>query len=266
MKRMMVWGMVAALVMGLAACLSEKEVEEGFVTDETALDLKGFEKVEVGGAVDVYFTQGEDFKISTTLSSDPNVKLYVKQEGKTLKVYTRSKIGAGDDEKPVVKFSAPLLTEVEVSGASLFETDSVGCNGRLEVEASGAAKVQLKRIVCQDLAVECSGAAKLDIGQSVCDKLVVENAGAANLLGSIKAGEAKMVCSGAADCQMDFKGGPIGLNCSGACHVTMTLNCDGVTADCSGAAKVKLSGWAAKTAFTKSGAGKIDSAELKAAP
>ena len=266
MKRMMVWGMVAALLMGLTACLSEKEVEEGFVTDGTALDLKGFEKVEVGGAVDVFFTQGEDFKISTTLSSNPNVKLYVRQEGKTLKVYTRSKIGAGNEQKPVVRFSAPLLTEVEVSGASLFETDSLGAKGRLEVEASGAAKVQLKSIVCQDLAVECSGAAKLDIGQSVCDKLVVENAGAANMAGSIKAGEAKMECSGAADCQMDFKGGPMDLNASGACKVALTVNCDGVTADCSGAAKVKLSGWAAKTAFTKSGAGKIDSAELKAAP
>ena len=115
MKRMMVWLMTAGLIIGITACLSEKEVEEGYVTDGTALDLKGFEKVEVSGAVDVYFSQGEDFKISTTLSSDPNVKLYVKQEGKTLKVYTRSKIGAGDDEKPVVKFSAPLLTEVEVS-------------------------------------------------------------------------------------------------------------------------------------------------------
>ena len=45
--------------MGLTACLSEKEVEEGFVTDGTALDLKDFEKVEVSGAVDVYFSQGD---------------------------------------------------------------------------------------------------------------------------------------------------------------------------------------------------------------
>jgi hypothetical protein len=272
-----------ALVLGIWGCMAEKEIEGGFVTEETAFEFSDFNSVEVDGYVEVRFTQGEEYSVTAEPSSDPKLKLYVKMGGKTLNVYTKTQRGVhtNSSKRPVVRISAPTLNEVECSGASEFYADNLSTKADLDLDVDGASKVEVDFLKCQLLKMDCEGASHLKIYKGECRMLEAMAEGASRSNADLKTEKASVGCSGAAaltmkltgdaltvrndgagDCDIDFKGGNVDFKSSGAGKAKLVVVCEEIKAHNDGAARLTVSGSAAKTEFSKEGAAKIDSSGL----
>lgn len=121
-------------------------------------DVRGFSRVDVGGAFQVDLDVGPDFRV--VVHADDNLVDRVVTEVKddTLHVHLE---GSAVTSTPLrAEITMPSLVGVDVSGATRAEIEGVASES-LEVDASGASNVRV-RGKTTTLEVYASGATKLD--------------------------------------------------------------------------------------------------------
>jgi hypothetical protein len=157
-------------------------------------DLKGFTKIEVGGAFEVEITRSDSFRVSITADDFPHIR--VEKRDHTL-VIRRQGIEwfAPFHGRPRATVTLPELTELDISGASRgkFENfqsdDSLTVNlsgashfealnisaGRIDVKAMGASSLTGSIIATKDAKFEASGASKIELAGMGADIVMKVN-------------------------------------------------------------------------------------------
>ena len=122
-------------------------------------EIRPFEKLEVGGAFNVYFTQ----KDTTTLlvEADENLleNISTTVSGKILRIKSTNIRNA---KKLNIYLTSPDLTKATVSGAANLRNSNIISGNKLAINASGAADVTLS-VNVNKLVTEASGAADIEL-------------------------------------------------------------------------------------------------------
>lgn len=177
--------------------------------------VKGFTKVDAGGAVNVEISMQKDFSVE--VQADDNLLANIKTEvsGDTLKIYSEDRISP--KTRINVKISMPSLEGLDISGASSANVANVSADS-LELRASGASKIKIDG-TANELNADASGASTIDAEGLKAEDADVEASGASKTVVSAT-NELKADASGAST--ISYTGEPKNLkqNSSGASSIT----------------------------------------------
>ena len=258
MIKHIVFSVIIFVMMLLTSCqyriTNKAWVNDSLVLDKTHITesngggtssyaFRDFSSIDVGGVVDVVYTQGNNY--SVRIEEVSNLMTVVKKNNHELSVYTKRPkgklISIGNEKRPKVFITSPHLNKLNVHGASLFTSKTMN-QSNMSVDVSGASKVKLGHVDCSKLNMDVSGASKLSA--------------------DVKAIHLTMDVSGASNADINFLGKTIKTDNSGASHLTLNLDCEELEAGNSGAANLTVTGFVDEVKISKSGAAKIDTLKL----
>lgn len=122
--------------------------------------ISSFDGIDVGGAFNVFLTQGETEKL--VVEADENLHEFIETEvrGSTLKIKTTEDINSSTKLNIYITFKD--LKDLDVSGAC----DLIGENkfklGDLDLDCSGASEMELK-LSAGNINMDCSGASNAEL-------------------------------------------------------------------------------------------------------
>ena len=212
------------------------------------LPTLGFNEVELSGAVRLEYTQDSTYSVQV-YGNEKAIEAYtISSEDDELEASLKENNGSVNKNTPAItlRITAPFLTEIQAMGASeVVFVDSVIQDKELDVNISGAGKLNLGEFKAKELDMTISGAGDVHMNDVSCTENVeLTLNGAANIDGKI-------------DCQK------LKLKMSGAGYGKLDINCKQARVSASGAANVTLSGECSDYTHTNVGSSTIKDDELK---
>jgi len=178
-------------------------------------NVRGFTKIDAGGAVNVEIAVQKDF--SVVVEADDNLLANIKTEvsGDTLKIYSEDRISPKTRVNVII--SMPEMEGLDVSGASSGNVANVNADS-LELKASGASEIKMDG-TAKELNADASGASTINAESLKVENADVEASGASKAIVSAT-NDLKVDASGAS--KILYVGEPknIKQNSSGASSVT----------------------------------------------
>jgi len=179
--------------------------QQTIVHDPNAVErpAKGFHGIDVGSAIDLYLSQGDEEKVVVS-ARDPKWRdrivtevvdgvLRIRLEGKHFNVGNMKL-------KAYVSFTG--LDQLIISGASNVYVDGVISGGKLSMNLSGASDFK-GAIRVGELSLEQSGASDAHITGAVAGLAVIRLSGASDIKGyDLKVEKCDVVVSGASDARI----------------------------------------------------------------
>ena len=245
MKRLII--ALAALAMSLAAYagnISGKPENPGIAYTTKEYNLKSFTGISVSGIVGVELKKSDTWGVSVNLPEEIVEYLVVGVKDndlvigfKTIPVKVQRHL---KDWKVTASVSMPILTNLEMSGATKFSTsDAFDIGERTFVmELSGAAKAKGINITARGLKVEMGGAAGADV-TGLFDDVDIEMGGASRCDFNVSAIKLKQELSGAAKAYHKGDFNFVTLEASGAGVFSIKGMVNKMSIDASGAVKVE---------------------------
>lgn len=183
----------------LAGCVVVSLSEKAGPITTQYYDYTDFTGIDVGHAFEVTVTQSDNYSISITAGENAFEHLDIHKDGSTLVI--------GVDTwainwfvSPKLTVTMPVLTGLELSGAS----KCTACGFRSS----------------SDMSVHLSGASELDLDMETGD-FFTELSGASKLTGRLIAASSDIELSGASYVSLTGSGGDIRIDGSGASHVDL---------------------------------------------
>jgi hypothetical protein len=182
-------------------------------------ELSSFSSLEVGGAFQVFLTQGD--KESVTVEADENLLPVIVTEVRGNKLIIRTSDEIHDSKAMNIYLTFKDLNKMEISGACKLSGEQKFTFSDLDLECSGASDVTL-RMTAGDIDLDFSGASHVEL---------YGNAGSVNL-----------DLSGASDMDaLELEADKYNADISGASHAKIFVKNE-LTSDVSGAASLKYKG------------------------
>ena len=226
-----------------AAASSTAAAKENYITKD--YNFQGFTKLDVGGRFDVILTKSSSYKVKITVPAEAENLVAVRVEEGTLKIgwnrnFTERWQKKLDDMTFTAEISMPVLSELEMAGATTFESEDKFTleNGEFSLDISGASHVKCLKINARELDAEVSGASQCDLYGSF-GKAEIEVSGAGNGSFEITADDLDLDISGAATCDVEGKFGNVIADVSGASNANLTGSAERLSADVSAASKLR---------------------------
>ncbi len=249
-------------------------------TETRDYQLKDFRGISVSGSVRVVYTQDKAFSVSLSARADMLDRVDVSVKHGILTVKHRREAKPGNPRRNnrhdrncdvVLRVSAPLLSAIALSGASLFETGQMTTHD-LTATVSGASKFHADVLECSVLTLTLQGASTADVDVTVCTDCHVSAQGASHVKMSkvTGTGQARWAATGAShldvmdaghkSCDVSLTGASRGtvrlhssrvaISAAGASRLAAHVHCSALTAQSSGTSSIDLSGKAGKVKTT----------------
>ncbi|MBR5052703.1 MAG: DUF2807 domain-containing protein [Bacteroidaceae bacterium] len=212
------------------------------------LPVLAFDEVELSGAVRLEYTQDSIYSVQV-YGNEKAIEAYsISSEDQELEVSLKEGRGSVNRNTPAItlRVTAPFLTEVKGMGASdVIFMDSIVQDKELDVNISGAGKLNLGQFKAKELDLTISGAGEVKMDDFSCiEDVEIELSGAANIDGRVECRKLKLKMSGAGDGKLD-------------------IHCQQARVSASGAANVALSGECSDFAYTAVGSSTVKKDDLK---
>lgn len=161
-------------------------------------NLASFSKISVGSAFNVYLTQGSAQSVSVEIDEEYINDVVTTVANNKLTIKLKDGIGGNRNINTMnVYITIPTIAEIEASGAAKIQIKTpITSTGTIEFDLSGASKVNDATITCKKLDIEQSGASKCTLNVKA-DDINVDISGAANLTLSGNTKAIKVDASGA---------------------------------------------------------------------
>jgi hypothetical protein len=213
--------MTAILFTGCNVIFTDsQDREEGSGNLETRkYDFIDFTQVDIGHAFRYEIEQSNTFSISITADDNMFEHIEVEQDGQTLRIGMKPFLSFGSVTLEAA-ITMPELHGLESYGATRGTVTGFNSSNDLDLEVSGASKVNLVNITTGNIEGNISGASKLE--------------------GGVTAGNIAMEISGASNIECELKAHDVDLNVSGASKVNLDGSGDDLLVDASGASRINL--------------------------
>jgi hypothetical protein len=204
--------------------------------------LGNFQKIELGSDFDVVITKGNTFSVVATGRSEDLENLEVEVVSGTLKFdidASWSWWGYTKNHKKIrLAITMPRLKAAEFSGASHVRMQGFNDEEQMNLNISGASKLDAESLQSDKLVLELSGASHVELSGRAA-KLDVELSGASHLNAqSFIVRDADINASGASHAQLGVQKS-LQVDASGASKIEYTGNPLNLTKDLSGASVVR---------------------------
>jgi hypothetical protein len=231
--------LIIVMAAGLLGSCTINVKEENMRTQN--YDFKGFSKVEVGGAFEVEIIKSDSFNV--TVAADDFAHVRVEQAGDTL-IIKRQGIEwfIPFHRQPKATVSLPVLTGLNISGASQGQVVGFQSDKDLSVTLSGASHIEAQNIAAGKIDIRVSGASALSGEIKAKNDANIEATGASKITLTGAGANAVMVVNGAS--RAELSGFPVqsaNMKVSGASNAFINTN-GRLDADISGASNLVWSG------------------------
>ena len=243
--------LLMAAAMFSTSCMNQQFSMGGEAISEYR-PLKGFEKIDISGSPNVYYTQADSFSVEVRCSKEGLENILTDVDGGTLSIRNRGKIGIvniviHDEDQAEIYVTSPDLTSVRLSGSGDFTSEKRVDTDQIEIVLRGSGDIAFKDLLCDDCHVELMGSGNIGI-----DRL------------EAKTSDATLIGSGDIDIdQWRVLSTRLGLKGSGDIRVGFNGGCQGVDCELRGSGDITLRGVVNRFRQQKSGSGDIDVSELK---
>lgn len=220
--------MIASLFLAVMACglpdlnsfVPQSISSSGNVVTQE-VELTGFDRLDISTSFNAVVNRGDDYKVLIRIDENLVERLLVEKTGSTLKIGLKPGTSVEGNVVHEAEISMPVLTGIELSGASDAEISGFTSNNSLTIDLSGASSLQ-GDIQAGDTTMDASGSSD------------------ARLSGA--AGSLQLDASGSSDVDLsEFFVVDANLNVSGASSVTVNLS-GRLDVDASGASDVTYLG------------------------
>jgi len=159
--------LVTFLISGCQTILVTRTGEKPNEEIETRqFDFTEFSRLEIGSAFSYEIKQSDTYSISITANDNLFDDIKVTKEGQTLKIgmefpEVRWAIFNSIDPKPKAVITMPQLQGLDSSGATQGIVSDFTSTENLDIQASGASKVELAKISASNVVFGVSGSSKV---------------------------------------------------------------------------------------------------------
>lgn len=197
--------------------------------------VSNFSKLEIGGAFEVYLSQGDQEKLVIEADEDELKEIVTEVIGNKLKIYTKSG-WPGSFHDMAIYLTFKDLEYIDFSGAVEVKSEHTLNFSELELDVSGAAEIDLD-MKADRFEAEFSGASEIDFSGS-CKTGYFELSGASEFNAeNLEFVDLNIEVSGASDARV-WASGTLTINASGASDIRYKGS-PKVSIDESGASTVK---------------------------
>ena len=227
------------------------EVGDSQMVTESRL-LKDFEKIEISGSPNVYFTQADSFSVKVRCSKEGQENILTDVNDGTLFIRNRGKMGVlnvviHDEDKAEIYVTSPDLVGVRLNGSGDFDSEKRVDTDVMEIMLRGSGDINFKDLICDDCQVDLIGSGNIDINRLEAKET------AASLIGS---GDINMELWRVLSTRLGLKG-------SGDINVTFNEGCQAVDCELRGSGDIELSGVVSHFSQQKSGSGDVNVDKLR---
>ena len=192
--------------------------------------LKGFERIQLMGSMNVKYAQADSFSVRVHAPQDVIQKIETTAEGNTLKVSTKRgtsiiHIGSVDSDDVIVYVTSPDFLGVSLMGSGDFMCTRPLDTDTLDIDLKGSGDIYFKDIICDRVNVSVVGSGDVSVN-------------------NVKTQQAKLSVIGSGDIEMAFD------------------NSGEVDAQVKGSGDIELKGTVRKMNKRRFGSGDIDTEEL----
>lgn len=173
--------------------------------------VQSFEKVQIAGAFDVTYSQGDSSTVRIEAPEDALKNIDVYTDGETLYIGPKTKNllfslkSLNRNYKIYVYATSPDLTSVEVAGSGEFDVNGHLDTDKLELSIAGSADMKFADVICDELDATIAGSGDIKINKLVSGKADFSIAGSGDVdAKNIDCGELSVSIAGSGD--MKFSG------------------------------------------------------------
>jgi hypothetical protein len=211
------------LVVGMTGCYGVNWVTGSKDTETRAYDFTGFDRVEVSSAFKIEITRGDAYKVSVTANENLFEYIEVTKSNDTLRIRTRAFFSFHSSVFEA-SVTMPELRAITVSSASGGKVIGMQSVKSLDIEVSGASRLELVNVKAADIDAEVSGASRLN-GSLEAENADLEASGASQIDLTGQVNSAHLVASGASSLRLpDFYILNADAVVSGASNANVTVN------------------------------------------
>ena len=224
--------LLMAVAMLSTSCVNMKVGLSGDIATEYR-PLKDFEKIEISGSPNVYYTQADTFSVKVRGPKDAMENILTEVDGGTLSIRNR---GAE------IYVTSPDLISVRLNGSGDFTSEKRIDTDQMEVVLRGSGDMTVRDLICDACHVELVGSGDINI-----DRL------------ETKESDVTLVGSGdIAINQWRVLSTRLGLKGSGDIKVNFNEGCQAVDSELRGSGDITLRGVVSRFSQQKTGSGDID--------
>jgi len=205
-----------------------------FVKEERA--VSGFTSLDIGGAFQVYLSQGDQEKLVIEADKDEMREIVTEVVGNKLMISTKA--GWPDRlHEMSVYLTFKSLDYIDFSGAVEVEGENALSFNNLEMDVSGAAEIDME-LKAENFDAEFSGASEIEF-RGTCKTGYIEISGASEFdAEGLEFQDLTIELSGASDAKICATG-KLNIDASGASSIRYKGNPPNISVDESGASSVK---------------------------
>ena len=210
------------------------------------LPSMSFDEVELSGAVRLEYTQDSIYSVQV-YGNEKAIDAYaISSEDGELEASLKDGSSKINSNTPAItlRITAPFLTEIKSMGASeVVFMDSVTQDKELDINISGAGRVDLGLLKTKELDMTISGAGEVHMNDLICaEDVEINMSGAGNIGGTIECHKLKLKMSGAGDGKLDIHCQQARVSASGAANITLSGECNDFAYTSAGSGAVKKDG------------------------
>ena len=238
--------LLMAVAMLSTSCVNMKVGLSGDIATEYR-PLKDFEKIEISGSPNVYYTQADTFSVKVRGPKDAMENILTDVDGGTLSIRNRGKMGVvniviHDEDEAEIYVTSPDLISVRLNGSGDFTSEKRIDTDQMEVVLRGSGDMTVRDLICDACHVELVGSGDINI-----DRL------------ETKESDVTLVGSGdIAINQWRVLSTRLGLKGSGDIKVNFNEGCQAVDSELRGSGDITLRGVVSRFSQQKTGSGDID--------
>lgn len=244
MKRMF---LAAAALVVLTAAVSAKVTAGDSQKVEEKRELKGFERIEQRGSVDVKYRQGSTFSVKVKAPKSVIKRIITRVEGKKLVVSVKSGTFNLSNrlDDVTVYVTSPDLTGIELNGSGDFECKQHLDTDILDIALKGSGDIDFYDIICDRINVSVVGSGEVEVKNVISRQSAISLVGSGDVkLSQQKVGLTKIELRGSGDVTVEMK------------------DCQKVESKLSGSGDITLKGNITEHKYQKRGSGDIDTKHL----
>jgi hypothetical protein len=214
--------------------------------------LKGFEKIEISGSPNVYYTQADSFSVEVRCSEEGQENILTDVNDGTLFIRNRGKMGVlnvviHDEDQAEIYVTSPDLVGVRLNGSGDFSSEKRVDTDAMEIMLRGSGDIGFKDLICDDCHVDLVGSGNIDMNRLEAKEV------AASLIGS---GDINLELWRVVSTRLGLKG-------SGDIKVGFNEGCQAVDCELRGSGDIELSGVVNRFSQQKSGSGDVNVDKLR---
>jgi hypothetical protein len=242
---------VAVISTSCARQMRMLEIDDSKIVSEFR-PLKGFEKIEISGSPNVYYTQADSFSVKVRCSEDGQENILTDVSDGTLFIRNRGKMGVlnivvHDEDQAGIYVTSPDLVSVRLNGSGDFSSEKCVDTDVMEIVLRGSGDIAFKDLICDVCHVDLVGSGNIDIHR-------------------LEAKETDASLIGSGDINLELwrvLSTRLGLKGSGDINVSFNEGCQAVDCELRGSGDISLSGVVSRFSQQKSGSGDVNVDKLR---